>query len=693
MNNEQLVDPAMPSDKQEWMRNLASCFEASTTYIDSNIRSNWARDIAHFQNRHAGDSKFNTPAYAKRNKVFRPKTRMASRNAEATTAGALFSTSDLIDVRAVNEADPVKAAGAAAHKALLQYRLENTIPWFLTAVGARQDCFVYGICATYQHWQFEEMINEEYLLNDDGSQMTDEMGNPLVAQRRETVLDRPWIDMIPPENLRFDPDCDWRDPVKSSAYLIWIQPTYLDDVLAKIDKGEWLPHERDTIKSASSEMKYDTTKNERDRGRPTQGVTETPNPVVYVHVNFMRKDKQDYVFWTIGTTLMLTEPVPIKEKFPIGERPIVIGRTVIETHHSYPSSDAGLTADLQAAGNEVANQRFDNVQLVLNKRYVLKRGKQIDVDALMRNVPGGGIVTDDPNGDVRMLETPDVTASSYQEQDRFDVQMDEMQGVFSGSSVQSNRALNETVGGMNLLGSSASAISEYTMRVFVETWVEPVLRQLVKLESAYETDATVIAIAGETAKETLQRFGFDRITDEMLMSDAMVRVNVGTGSTNPQQKIDRIMVGIKTVAELPGVAERIKPEEIIKEVFGALGYQNGERFFVAPEDVEQTPPPEDPMVAVRMRELELREQEMKANALHQRNTLIANDKRAAAELMLKRELGYAQIAASSQSDAAKIMADVRKAGLQAQTNRDIRALTETNRANEMELKRSMGSGI
>lgn len=674
------VDPTLPTEEREWLAEAARCYDASTNYINSEIRTNWSRDMAHYNNEHAHDSKFNSAAYAKRHKVFRPKTRMAGRSAEAALAAALFSTADLLDVRAVDEADPVKVAGAEVKKALLQYRLENTIPWFLTAMGARQDCFKYGICASYQHWQFEEQENEEIV-------GYDVLGQPQVAQKRETVLDRPWIEMIPPENLRFDPACDWRDPVRSSSYLIWVQPMLLEDVMARMGTGEWRVFTAEQVKATIGPVEMDPTRSEREKGRPDQQINNIANPVVYVHQNFMRKFGRDYVFYTLGKTLMLSKPVPLKEMYPMNERPIVIGRSVIETHRSYPSSDAGLTAGLQVATNEIANQRLDNVALVLNKRYVIKRGKQVDVESLMRNVPGGGIVADDPSGDIRVLETNDVTGSSYQEQDRLDVQHDEMQGVFSGSAVQSNRTLGETVGGMQLLGSSASAISEYTTRIFVETYVEPVLRQLAKLEALYETDQTVIAVAGQKAMDAIKRAGQDTITDEMLQAEMLLRVNVGVGATNPQIKIERVMTGVNAVAQLPTIAERIKPDEIVKEIFGALGYKDGERFIGPP--VEQQQPPPDPMIEVRMKELELRQIELQLKS----RELDREDARIQAELSLKRELGIAEISARYKGNAEKIAADMRKFGAKLRTDRDIKALVETNRMNEMDLKRSLGSGI
>jgi len=59
---------------------------------------------------------------------------------------------------------------------------------------------------------------------------------------------------------------------------------------------------------------------------------------------------------------------------------------------------------------------------------------------------------------LQVQETQDVTVRSQAEQDRLNLDFDDVAGAFSGSSVQSNRNLNETVGGMNILTASANKV-------------------------------------------------------------------------------------------------------------------------------------------------------------------------------------------------------------------------------------------
>ena len=156
-------------------------------------------------------------------------------------------------------------------------------------------------------------------------------------------------------------------------------------------------------------------------------------------MNIVNVNGTDLMYWTMGTELLLTDPIPLTEAFPHlreGERPFTIGFSTIEAFRNYPSGDVEQSAPLQEEINTVANQRLDNVKLVLNKRYYVKRGSQVDLDALIRNVPGGGVMMNDPENDVKTVETKDITSSSYQEQDRLSTEMDELVGSFSQQSVQ-----------------------------------------------------------------------------------------------------------------------------------------------------------------------------------------------------------------------------------------------------------------
>ena len=555
-------------------------YSGSTDYFDANIRSRIEKDIRRFQSRFPPGSKYEADAYKHRSRVFRPKTRAMIRKNEAVAAEAFFSTLDMVSVQPADESNEIQQASAEVMGALLQHRLTKTIPWFLTCIGAYQDAQVTGVVISHQTWEFNE----------------------------KKGIDRPVIELIPTENFRFDAAASWSDPINTSPYLIWLKPMYVKDVRSRMKSGRWKNLSDSDILSAI--RNYDSTRMERDGNRTdaTRDVTSiTDYSIVWVHQNIVEWDDEDYAYYTLGSEFLLTDPLPLKAEYPHGKRPFAVGCCVIETHKVYPVGASHLGAHIQDEINEVANQRLDNVKFALNKRYWVKRNKQVDIRALTRNVPGAVTLMTDPNEDAKVIETSDVTASSYNEHDRLNLDFDDVTGVFSGSSVASNRKLNETVGGMNILTGNANQVTGYQLKTFVETWVEPVLRQLMLLEQHFETDQVILGVAAQRAG-LFQKFGIDAVTDELLAQELTLSVNVGMGATSPTDKVNTIALGmgtIKTVLQ-DGMLERygLKPEEFIKEILGALGHKDGGRFFDFAD--------EDPRITSLQKEVEELQRQLEA---------------------------------------------------------------------------------
>lgn len=560
----------------DFLRLAREAYTASTTYFDASIRPQIEAGIKQFQGVHPSGSKYHSDTYKSRSRLFRPKTRTAIRKNEAVAAEAFFSTADVVTVTGEDQDNQVQRAAAEVMQALLNYRLKKSIPWFQILIGAYQDAQAVGVCIGHPYWKYDPRKG----------------------------IDKPCIDLIPTENLRIDPGADWTDPINSSPYVIRLIPMYVKDVKARMrmvdhttSRPKW-KHIDDAALLAGVQSYSDSTRQTREKGRTDS--TEQRSAIsdfamVWVHQNIIEIDGGDMVFYTLGTTALLSDPVPLEQVWFHGIRPYVMGTCVLETHKLYSDGLTGISKDVQVEINEVANQRIDNVKFAMNKRWLAKRGAQVDLRSITRNVPGSVTMVQDIEKDVKVMETPDVTASAYQEQDRLNLDFDDVTGSFSQGSVQSNRKLNETVGGMNLLSTTANQVGAYQLRTFVETFVEPVLNQLIALERKYETDEVVLTLAGNAAK--LSRFlSADRIASETLMDELLeqeltLNVNVGIGSTNPQEQINAFISAMANLRQI--LADNILTNhgldvaEVIRELFGKLGYKSGgARFF----SVEQEAP-------------------------------------------------------------------------------------------------------
>ena len=672
-------------------------YTTSTDYVDANITNTWETNLAHFNNQHAPSTNFRRQDW-RRSRVFRPKTRAATKTSEAALTVAAFSTSDVVDIQPEDERDPLQVASAAINQNILEYRLDRRMPWFQTAIGAYQSTKVYGLCISHQYWRYEADTDYEPALMDDGSLMTDDDGYPMGYEVPIVRKDELVCDLIAPENFRFDPMCDWRNPCKSSPYLLYMMPVYAGEALEKMEsldrktgKPQWKPHKLGEI-LATRRKNYDRTRQAREgreRIDPADEQHGNAYTTLWAHMNIVKINGTDMVYWTMGTELLLTDAIPLREAFDWleeGERPFTVGFSTIEAFRNYPAGDVEQSSGLQEEINQIANQRLDNVKLVLNKRYYVKRGSQVDLDALVRNVPGGGVMMNDPEKDVKTVNTPDVTQSSYAEQEKLAMEFDELVGNFSqGTPAGQSGGGKQAVGNNVIASQTAGSMSDYSLRIFFETWMEPVLKQLVKLIQAYENDDVILSIAAKKSK-LLLRFGISEVTDQLIRQDLMVRINVGMGNTDPIRRVERLIFGLEKTAALPKMAERMKTDRVADEIFGSLGYRDATGFFMSDDELkkkmeeegDQTPPE----VKVKMQELQTRGEDNKMR--HQRELM---------NLDLTAQLGFARLALEKEMTLEKLYMTLGLDKKKMDSARQEKAVSENVKIAELSLARDTGSGI
>lgn len=568
----------------DWLGMSRQAYQASESWLQVNMRQQWARSFAHYRSEHSPDSPLLAEANKYRAKYFWPKTRTLVRDIQAAAAAAYFTSSDVVAIEAQDSDNPLQLQAASFIKELTNYRLTHTIPWYQIVLGGIQEAAVMGTVASHQSWSYKE-VEMSRVVGEDVD------GKPIYEYFTEVVEDQLQVRIVPVENIRISPAADWLDPANSSPYFIELIPMYIGDVMARIRQGDsektgepaWRNIGEGALLGSGSRDNIDPTRRARAGNRrldPKANMMETINDfrIVWIHRNIVRHDGIDWLYYTAGVNALLSEPVPLQQIIPWagGKRDYVLGKMEIETDRPYPSGPVELASGMQKAINELKNQRYDNVRQVLNRRYLYRAGNQVDARALSRNIPGGLISVAAPgplDSHVTPLPVQDVTSSAYQEEDRLSLAMDDLTGSTTGSTVNSNRKLHETATGMNLMAEAGNKVREMEMRTFTETWMEPVLRQVVQLIAMYETDEIAMTVAAGKLKLL-------SILPEFFNQTFAVSVNVGMGAVSPQQRLQKIQTAVATVTQLvPDAAMAIQGPEVAKEVFGAAGYDNGARFF------------------------------------------------------------------------------------------------------------------
>lgn len=640
-----------------WLIKAKEAFDTSTTFVDTNYRKDWENSILHFQNKHMQGSKYHTDSYKYRSKMFRPKTRATVRQVEAATAAAFFSQLEVISLEAEDDKDPMQLAAADLRKELLNYRLtvKKQIPWFQVCVGGMQEAQIYGVVASKQFWDFQER-EEEFELTVNGQQVLDSEGKPASVKRKIKVKDQPDIKLYPIENVRFDPAAEWTDVVNTSPYFIAMEPMRIGDVKAKIAAGEW-DNVEDSVLLSARNAAYDSTRQTRsgdkeDDKDPKFSKSLSDFDIVWVHENLMRIEGKEIQFYTLSTLARLSNPKPLNEAYLHNQRPFVVGTCVLEPHKSIPDSPIHLSKGLQKEANEEANTRLDAVKFALNKRYLVKRGKQVDLQSLVRNAPGSVTLVNDVQADVLPIEYGDVPSSAFAEQDRLNVDLDELNGSFSAGSIATNRKLGETVGGLQMLRGTSNTMGQYIIRIFSETWVEKVLNQLDELEQYYESDIELLNLMARRAN--IGKYGIQEVTRDLLMAPARVSINIANSAQDPTVRLELFTFAMQKYAEFRQMMPPdMDPEPIKQYIFGLLGHRDASRFSVDSEGDPRLAAAEQ-MIQQLQQALESRMMEIQANNETKFAAIEAGHAQAMAKLQQEREIKAAEIQANANTKAAEL---------------------------------------
>lgn len=589
----------------EWVDLGRRCYDTGRIFYRQGYQTQHLNNTYMFKGRHAPGSKYGSEAFRNRSKIFRPLTRMASRSWEADIATSLFLNDDYMHISARRVSDKESAAAASVLKEMVNLRLDKN--WYPTCIGAAQDSFINGPAIAKVFWWHETAT----VLSD--RPITDETGQVIgleTVKNEKIIKDEPYIELILPENFIYDPTARWNDVIGTGNYFVHRKMMAVDDVMVRINRGEWNKITIGEILSCRWSMEDDSVQqSKRGEGKPdplNNDNASTNYEMVMVNEVFVRREGVWYTYHMMGTQFMLEAPVLLENRYHHGRLPFVYGTAMIESHNNSPDSKTQLGSELQQAVNEVSNQRMDNVKLALNKRFLAKRGAAIDLASLTRSSPGGVTMTSDPQTDVLPMEVSDVTQSSYEETQRLTMEMNEAQGTFSGQAVANNREMNETVGGMKLLSNAATKVNDFDIRTFVFTFVRPVLELFMLTIQYYENDQTIMSVAVENSA-FFPRLKLEDLTDDMMTKQLELKVDTGIGATDPVQRVNTLMYGVSTVMQLPGMVDEMDTKAVGSAIFATLGQGDGSKFFpslsrnyVEPE--EKAPPPPDPLVLAAQEE-------------------------------------------------------------------------------------------
>jgi hypothetical protein len=310
-------------------------------------------------------------------------------------------------------------------------------------------------------------------------------------------------------------------------------------------------------------------------------------------------------------------------------------------HKFYGMSIADTVKDIQLIKSTIMRNLLDNMYLTNNARYAVLAG-QVELDDLLTSRPGG-IVRMRAPGAVQALPTPQIQPYAFQMVQYLDGIREERSGVSKMTQGLNPDVLTShvTSGAISAATESAMQRVELIARIFAETGVKDLFRNIYALVQRYEDRKKIFYLNGKFVPIDVSRW----------KEKLNCTVNVGVGSGSQQSKtttMSSIMQILGTLVQNGAMGSLVTPKNLynaVSEYIAQAGYKNTDQFISNPEMMPPKPPAEPTLeekVAAQKAQVELQKLQLQAKELEIETQLKAQ------ELKLKQEEAAIDLALKQQ---------------------------------------------
>ena len=240
---------------------------------------------------------------------------------------------------------------------------------------------------------------------------------------------------------------------------------------------------------------------------------------------------------------------------------------------------------LQLELNTKRNQRLDNVNMVLNRMWLLQRGALDDLRQL-HSRPGGVIVVNDLNG-LQPLPSPDVTSSSYQEEEKIKNDIQNTSGVsdyIRGSQSNDRHTATE----VRIKSEQSNTRFDFNFKLMAEMGLKRIAQLVIKLDQQFIDEERTIRIIG---KEGVK---FVKIAPEEIAGEFDLIPNVDPMRIDESEKRQQMMTLYSNLIKNPVVDQRVLSRRLLE----TYDFQNAEEMLKDREEFYTGELPENKNAAV-----------------------------------------------------------------------------------------------
>ena len=277
----------------------------------------------------------------------------------------------------------------------------------------------------------------------------------------------------------------------------------------------------------------------------------------------------------------------LKEKWD-GDWPFCSITPIPMPHKFFGLSIADVVKDIQRIKSTVTRQFLDNLYQLNNNRTVVQEGL-VNIDDLLTNRPGGIVRTSGlPGQTVMPLQPQALGPIIIPSLEYLDSVNEKRTGVTSYNQGLDANSLNKTATGINIINNAAQERMLLIARIFAETGVKDLFRQVLKLIVRHQDKPRMIKLRGQWVKMDPSKWN----------AEMAVSVDVALGTSNRAEMLSMLnqLLMIQKEAIMSGapIVSWPKIYNTLGKMVEAAGLKSVETYFDDPEKAEPQQPQPNP---------------------------------------------------------------------------------------------------
>lgn len=483
---------------------------------------------------------------------------------------------------------------------IIKYRMEHTFPFAVWHVSSLTACFADGLEGGLVSWKREAYKVKEkvysYTLPDGQMQPVPKevyeqfKGTPgfneTENEREISTVDSWWIDQLKPgENLLWDIKAPLLDINMGQACLVKLDRP-LDWIVKLGEQGIIDPVKADALRSfqgpKSDSRSHDVSATLGDVDQIDMGDLNN----IEVWLWFEKVDCRWMVSFSIEGKLHLSDPKPVDEIFYNGRQvnklPVVLGTAKLKLWENAGRGLPETVAPVEDEWIDHRNNLNDAAKLAIQGRWRVNKNSDIDIDSLLNSPVFYGNM-----GEAELLNQEYNISGALRAADAITADFNELVPVDMGSRQVIPKGTDKTLGALQLaMGASNDKLS-VSLLVRNITFLRPLLFIIAQMEIAWETDETVLRLAGGKVRSEQngqqQPFQVPQVGDEVdfrkLDVPFQIQINAGLGSIPRQEKIG-VITQLFQMGKAAGIP--VDAMKMFKQVCVLAGF-DAEQFIGQPE--------------------------------------------------------------------------------------------------------------